>query len=157
LKKETHPGDLTLYLDIRVDPHVKPMTAVFFPAGRSPTPNLDIILYLHGMRDADTIDQYLGTIPRYKFREYINKSHYTNFLVVAPSLGGWSNAGNLTGQANGLDQYLEAVLAGIREHAPDQVRGVAPNIQSLILAAHSRGGVHTQKLISSPGNFHDSL
>src|SRR5207253_968366 len=118
---------------------------------------------LHGKYDALTIDQYLGTIPNYKFREYINKSQYTNFVLVAPSLGKGSNAGDLTGkpQANvpagkkgvpapvGLDQYLAVVLAGIREHAPKQVNGVAPNIQSLILAAHSMGGVHTHNLISS--------
>jgi hypothetical protein len=163
---EVTPPQRTLYLKIQVDPGVAPETAVFFPAKRTKNSDLDIVLYLHGVRDTATMHEY-WKVEWYKFRELFNTVE-TDMVLVAPSLGLGSDARNLHGNwkvggpaalhhgpneepapaPHGLEKYLDTVLAGIQAHGSDQVGTAAPKIQNLFLAAHSWGGVHLLRLLA---------
>jgi hypothetical protein len=87
------------------------------------------------------------TIDGYRFREAFNHAEANSLILVAPSLGMGSTADILTDSAHGLDRYLDQVLAGIREHAPEQVAPGELTIDYLYVAAHSKGGQHLRKLI----------
>jgi hypothetical protein len=147
LSKEASPADLTLNLEIHFKAPASPMTAVYFPAGFPATQQLDVVLYLHG-HGAARIDHYLAD-KRFTLREEVNDAEKW-MILVAPSLGSKSESGDLA--PNGLDQFLDDVLDGISEHAPEMVNQGTPTVRNLYLASHSGGGEPMRKLAWNAGS-----
>ena len=144
IKRESAPPDHTLYVNIPlgVEQPAKPMTGVFVPENFQAHPQLDVIIYLHGIKPRPNlaVDQYWNTkyFPYWPLRERLNSSR-KNVILVAPTLGPRSQwqTGWLT-KPGGLDKYLRQVLAALAAYGP--YRNGPPQIGSIILACHSGGG-----------------
>jgi hypothetical protein len=143
LKQESAPPQTTLYAKIdlgitdRFGIKAPPITGIFVPDGFVSGPTVDIVLWLHGFKgDANrrlSIDQYWNAA-RFAyggFREGVNASG-RNIILVAPTLGSRSEAGDLL-KPGGLDTYLAKVLGVLG-------KGVPSGLGNLILACHSGGG-----------------
>jgi Uncharacterized protein conserved in bacteria (DUF2272) len=150
LGRESTPPSATLYIeiDLKITDEAgivaPPVTGVFIPEGYQSAAKVDLVLYLHGFKaDAikrEAIDQYWNTrrFPYGAFREGVNASG-RNVVLVAPTLGSHSEAGNLV-KPGGLDAFLSEVLAALRAYGPQSSAGVAPALGTLVLACHSGGG-----------------
>jgi Mannosyl-glycoprotein endo-beta-N-acetylglucosaminidase/Uncharacterized protein conserved in bacteria (DUF2272)/Putative peptidoglycan binding domain len=156
LKQETSPPSATLYpqIDLGIVDRFKlraaPMTGIFLPEGFTPGPLVDVILYLHGHKAASvrdlTIDQYWNRM-RFHYgalREKLNEAG-RNTVLVAPTLGAYSEAGNLL-DPGGLDGFIAKVLASLGASGPNARGGVGPSLRNLIFACHSGGGLPMRKL-----------
>ncbi len=114
IKREAHPGSLTLYLSVPLggESPAPAMTGVFVPANFRRGNPLDVILYLHGHHrgaPAQSIARYWNRSvhPYFDFREGINASR-RNVILIAPTLGPRSEAGRLV-RPGALDWYLDSV------------------------------------------------
>ena len=148
-RESTAPG-ATLYVEIDLKITDKagivapPVTGIFIPEGYQRAATVDLVLYLHGFKaDAikrEAIDQYWNTrrFPYGALREGVNASG-RNVVLVAPTLGSRSEAGNLV-KPGGLDAFLNEVLAALRTYGPQSSTGLAPVLGNLIFACHSGGG-----------------
>ena len=143
----TDPPGVTLYEDKIVlgqESPAKPKTGIFIPQGFRPQPEVDLIVYLHGMKAPSglplsaTIDQYWSQRYPFQLREAVNQSA-RNVVLVAPTLGAASQAGKLT-QPGGLDWYLDQVTAALARRGPFQQANITPQVGNIILACHSAGG-----------------
>lgn len=155
IRQETSAAGTTLYVNIDlgiVDAFgtpAAPMTGIFIPSGYKPGATADLILYLHGHKWPKerklSIDQYWDP-RRFSFRAYREgvAASGRNLILVAPTLGGRSEAGRLVA-AGGLDTYLAQVLAAIAAYGPRR-GGSAPTLGSLVLACHSGGGLPMRRL-----------
>lgn len=143
------PPTLTTYADIPLD-GTPGITGIFFPDGYKPADTVDVILYLHGLptpcggKTSDTIRETWAN-KYFPLRQLTNDGSKKNVVLVAPSLDGGANSGNLMAadKTNGGDKYLTAVMAHINERvkkAPFQWTGGDIAIGSIILAGHSGGG-----------------
>ena len=156
LKRETSPRSATLYpqIDLGIVDHFNlraaPMTGIFIPDGFTPGPLVDVILYLHGHKAGNvrdlTIDQYWNSkrFPYGALREKLNAAG-RNTILVAPTLGAYSEAGKLL-DPGGLDAYIAKVLASLGASGPGARGGAAPSLRNLIFACHSGGGMPMRKL-----------
>jgi D-alanyl-D-alanine carboxypeptidase len=164
IKRESRVPGLTLFVGIRLaaEGRARPMTGIFIPDNYRPQQSIDIILYLHGFktprnpRTKDnpnppqpedpgwSIDWYWRQRIR-AFRERVNDSR-KNVILIAPTLGQFSQTGVLT-RSNGLDRYLDQVLAALVAHGP--YAGQTPAIGNIILASHSGGGSPMRMLAMS--------
>lgn len=130
---------------------VRPQTGIYCPPNFRPSSRVDIVIYLHGIRNPrTTIDTYWDARrnPHFALREEFAKSR-RNAILVAPLLGSRSQneIGSLA-RSGGLDQYIRQVLAVM---AAQQLipQGAMPG--RIILACHSGGG-HAMRLIVSAQN-----
>ena len=124
---------------------VKPCTGIFVPDGYSPQSTVNLIVYLHGYTsaypgDGVSIEGYWNAskFPFFAFREGVNASG-KNVIIVAPTLGPKSQAGNLL-RPGGLDSFLRQVMAALVAHGPYKQSAAPPNRANIILACHSGGG-----------------
>lgn len=141
---------------------IRPETGIFLPENYVPDPrgNVDLILYLHGHK-TDTpgcdalISEYWDGVqfPELALREEINASR-KNVILVAPTLGLLAEPGDLA-RGKGLDSYLEQVLAALAAYGPFGGRSLS--IGSLVIAAHSGGGVTMRKLALSGSQAADKI
>lgn len=151
-RPETTPPGCTLYVNIPLGGKIDaiPMTGIFIPANYQPQPQVDLILYLHGLKygvcgSVDRIDQY-WKLRYFRLREELNASR-KNVLLIAPTLDRGSNAGSLTDNHGGFDAYLDKVMAALmRWYGPYRMAGQAPTVGTIILACHSAGGKSMRKL-----------
>jgi hypothetical protein len=161
LRREDQPPRVTIYVSIPLggEAPARPMTGIFVPANFRVEPQVDIILYLHGHHRKGPNDPPNQTIARYwnravhsyfDFREGLNASG-KNVILVAPTLGPRSEAGRLM-HPGGLDWYLNAVLAALRQHGPYPTAGAGLRIRNLILACHSGGGKPMRRLATLPSH-----
>jgi hypothetical protein len=74
-----------------------------------------------------------------------------NVVLVVPALGPYSEAGRL-GDEGGVQKFLDRVLDGLRDEGPRAGLRVRPHVRSLILAAHSGGGVPLRRLAELLGS-----
>jgi hypothetical protein len=134
LESTTSPAARTLYLRIDLGNGAASKTGVFLPPSFSPAASsVDVILYLHGHNESGGIDRTWAK-PAFRLREALAGSGVNrNVILVAPTLGGHSEAGRLS--TGGGDGYIETVLAGVRAHG-----GGAGGVGSVMLACHSGGG-----------------
>ncbi|MBY4949718.1 hypothetical protein K6V92_24225 [Cupriavidus respiraculi] len=153
------PAGLTLYprIPLGAEGKAQPITGIYLPAGYRPTSAVDIIVYLHGHKApcGGSEDWTIESIWRSAFfplREGLDRSG-RNAVLVAPTLGARSQAGDLVGPG-GLDRYLERVRAALAASAPFRQAGITPAIGRLILACHSGGGAPMAVLATSRGNRH---
>jgi len=149
IKTERDPPGTTLYASIdlsivdKFGTKAEPMTGIFVPNGFVSGRSTDIILWLHGHKgDTNrrlTIDRYWNAtrVPYGAFREGVNDSG-RNIVLVAPTLGARSEAGNLV-KAGGLDNFLAQVLGVLGQ-------GVPSALGNLILACHSGGGLPMRRI-----------
>jgi hypothetical protein len=150
------PPGLTLFVKIDLGiADLAPETAIYIPDGFSKVPNIDIVLYLHGIQQpgVTSISEYL-TKDYGQLRQRLNASG-RNVILVAPTLGSKSEPGNLTARG-GLDLFLGRALAAIRAHAGDGWPDVL-TLRSLIIACHSAGGVDERVLAGGTGKALTSL
>ncbi len=154
IKREAHPGSLTLYLSVPLggESPAPAMTGVFVPANFRRGNPLDVILYLHGHHrgaPAQSIARYWNRSvhPYFDFREGINASR-RNVILIAPTLGPRSEAGRLV-RPGALDWYLDSVLGALLRYAPEQAPQ-QPGIRNLILGCHSGGGLPMRLLATLP-------
>ena len=151
LSREHTPPQTTLYLDIKLgaESPARPMTGVFLPRGWKPQATVDVLLYLHGIKEPGlTIDRYWKQA-HFALREKLNESG-KNVILAAPTLGPRSQRqiGSLA-QPGGLDAYLDSVLAGVAAYGAADGSRVRPRLGNLILAAHSGGGLPMRLLALS--------
>src|SRR5262249_27039051 len=150
-QERTPPGQ-TLYVNIPLGAEgpARPMTGIFIPQSFRPTPKVDLIIYLHGIKPQNdltlTVDRYWNRnhYPAWTLREGLNQSG-KNFILVAPTLGPRSQT--QTGwlaQPGGLDRYVDLALAALATYGPYQ--GWRPQLGNLILACHSGGGLPMRQL-----------
>jgi hypothetical protein len=174
LTSESTPPFSTLYVDVNIGCSwskvcPQPMTGIFFSDRFRFTPQVDLILYLQGHhRDRAqpkspspgyypsnlTINQYWNQkyYPFFAFREGINASG-KNVVLVAPTLGPRSEAGNLI-KSNGFDAYIDQVLAAIRRYyAPSMMFEQPLSLGNLILACHSGGGFPMRQIALSGASY----
>ena len=156
LRQESSPPGVTLYIGIDLNITDKAgivapaVTGIFIPEGYQPAATADLVVYLHGFKaDAikrEAIDQYWNAqrFPYGALREGVNTSG-RNVVLVAPTLGSRSEAGNLL-KPGGLDAFLGQVLAALRAYGPQSSAGAAPALGNLILACHSGGGSPMRRL-----------
>lgn len=147
LKKDKAADGETLYvrIDLGLGKNLA-STGIYVPNAFRPDSGIDVVLYLHGHKgaypgNAVLINGYWdgARFPFFALREEVNASGQ-NVIFVAPSLGPFSQEGNLS-RPGKFDAFMAQVLAGLNEHylMPRYGRRV-PNIKSIILAAHSGGG-----------------
>jgi hypothetical protein len=149
ISKENAPAGLTLYLAIDLNNGAKAMTGVYFPDGYPGDKKLDLILYLHG-HDAPPINEYWKQ-KQFKLREEVNDGNKW-LALIAPTLGAKSQSGSLT--SLGLDWYLDRVIEGVFQHAPEKVgQSATPSVGNIFLACHSGGGEPMRKLAWEAGSF----
>ncbi|XHX78705.1 MAG: hypothetical protein RBJ76_01885 [Stenomitos frigidus ULC029] len=157
---ESTPPSSTLYIKSNIGCTTKrdktkvcpqPMTGIFLSENYRFTPQADLILYLQGHHRTNlTINQYWNQryYPFFAFREGVNASG-KNVILVAPTLGSKSEAGNLI-QSNGFDAYIDQVLAAIRTYfAPSMMFDQPLSLGNLILACHSGGGLPMREIALS--------
>src|SRR5262249_2978151 len=93
------PAMLTTYADIPLD-GTPGITGIFFPDGYQPTSSVDVILYFHGLptpcggKGSDTIRETWSN-KYFPLRQLTNGSSKKNVILVAPSLDGGANSGDL--------------------------------------------------------------
>jgi hypothetical protein len=147
IERQPPPG-ITLYvkIDLKIDGRAK-QTAIFIPDGFSKGPDVDLVLFLHGLQQNDdvSISKYLQE-DYGRLREGLNASG-RNVILVAPTLGRQSQAGALT-QTGGLDAFLTQSLSAIRTRGgtgwPDTL-----SLRNLIIACHSGGGVPEREIVDA--------
>ena len=162
-KSDTTPLDTTLYLKIDLKlSNQEPMTAVYVPDRTKLGGTVDIILYLHGHKEAFkkagrsiNIEEHLkltrgnGTL-YYPLREEIANSTKKQFVFVVPTLGDNSEGGALIDKTSGAGDpvdFLNQVTNGIQQHLCPKI---LMQYGDIILAAHSGGGVATRQLAKHP-------
>jgi peptidoglycan hydrolase-like protein with peptidoglycan-binding domain len=162
--REAMPPAYTLYADLALgsESPARPMTGIFIPENYAPRPQVDLILYLHGHKttrvcgpgDSVSIDGYWRS--RYwPLREEVNKSG-KNIILVAPTLGPKSQAGNLTDPGR-FEAYLDQVMATLIEHGPYRKAGQSPVFGNIILACHSGGGSPMRRLALASHRYSDRI
>jgi hypothetical protein len=156
LKTEASPLERTLYINIPLggESPAKPMTGIFIPSGYRLQNSIDLILYLRGHHKEaprQTIQEYWNHRrgSHWAFREGVNKSG-KNVILVAPTLGPASQSGRLL-KPNGLDNYLDQVVAALKAYGP--YSNQSPNIGNIILACHSGGGYPMRQLASKTQRY----
>ncbi|MBO9205459.1 MULTISPECIES: S8 family serine peptidase [Niastella] len=134
---------------------VEAKTGIFIPVSFTPTPEIDILLYLHGHkagyikgRKDVPIDGYWNK-PEFTFRELLNSSGKP-FILVAPTLGPFSQPGTLTTD-KGFTSFINQVLASLANYSVAYKGKPAPAIKSIILAAHSGGGIRMRAIANLAG------
>ena len=140
------PAGSTLYerIPLGEEAPAKAQTGIFLPVGYKPRPQVDLIIYLHGMKAPSglptnaTIDRYWSRPFPFLLREALNASG-RNVILVAPTLGPASQAGRLT-RPGGLDWYVNQVLNVLVRRGPYQSAAQAPRVGNIIIAGHSAGG-----------------
>jgi 3D (Asp-Asp-Asp) domain-containing protein/D-alanyl-D-alanine dipeptidase len=134
----------------------QPKTGIFIPENYISQAKVDLILYLHGHTcskpgpNASISEYWDGSkYSIFALREAINDSK-KNVILVAPTLGVKSKAGNLV-LDNGLDNYVDKVLEALKIYGPYQ--GQSVSLGNLIIAAHSGGGKTMQELALSSNSY----
>jgi hypothetical protein len=170
VRSEALPPKLSLYLPIPLGvPNVASQeTGVFVPDGYRAGDAVDLVLFLRGYdiqrpRGATAISEYWNSpehaiLKSFQFREEVNRSG-KNVIFVAPRLGPYSEAGKLK-EPDGPQHFLEQVVEGLWRHGPHAGAAKAPAIRSVILAAHSGGGVPLRqiaRLLGDDANYKDKI
>jgi hypothetical protein len=165
LGEEAEPPRRTLYLRIPLGTfraarsrgpvkQIPGLTGIYLPSALTPSQRVDVLLYLHGHHPrtpSQTIAEYWNQrrTRTWPLREELRASG-KNVVLVAPTLGPWSEAGWLS-NPGGLDRYLDAVLRALAAHGP--FAGSQPGLGKLILACHSGGGLPMRRLAMTPGKY----
>ena len=120
---------------------VRPQTGIFCPARWRPSAAIDVIVYLHGIRQpSTTVDSYWNAArnPHFGLREDLAASG-KNALLVVPLVGPRSqNQIGILGQAGGFDRFLTQVIDALQQNRLVPFR---PQVGNIILACHSGGGL----------------
>jgi hypothetical protein len=139
------------------------MTGIFVPQGYRLQNEVDIVLYLHGHHRENpwppdlSIDLYWHSVryPYFAFREGVNSSK-KNIILVAPTLGPYSQAGRLA-KDGGLSWYLDQVLAALKAHGPFRQMAAPPTLGNLVLACHSGGGARMREIVGFRQQYVDKI
>jgi subtilisin family serine protease len=132
---------------------VEAKTGIFIPATATAKPAIDILLYLHGHKSGYVksgkdlpIDALWNRnqIPAFAFRELLNESG-KDMILVAPTLGPLSQAGSLLTN-KGFTQFIDQVLVAIAQYSTLYKGKEPPQIQNIIMAAHSGGGIRMRSI-----------
>jgi hypothetical protein len=125
-------------------------TGIFFPEKYVPGPNLDLIIYFHGLLDrcggsaSDTIEKY-WTNPYFRLREMVNDSG-KNVVLVAPRVVESDKTGSkLRMDGNDFLKKVQEVIADRLQTEPFTYTGKV-QIRNIVLAAHSGGGTTMLRL-----------
>ena len=161
IKQESVPPAQTLYVKIQLgaEQPAKPMTGIYLPQGFQPRPQVDLIIYLHGIKTSPelTVERYWNSKynKHFSLREGLNASQ-KSAVLVAPTLGPRSQwqTGWLT-KPGGLDKYVENVLAALVRYGP--YKNSKPQIGNIILACHSGGGRPMRELALAKNNCSQNI
>ncbi|MBE7174748.1 MAG: M23 family metallopeptidase, partial [Williamsia sp.] len=98
------------------------------------------------------IDQFwnINQKPHFAFREILNNSG-RNFILVAPTLGPLSQAGNLTTD-DGFTSFITQVMASLAQHSSVYAGKPAPSVKNILLACHSGGGEPMRRIARLTGS-----
>jgi hypothetical protein len=148
-------GGQTVYAPIDLgirQARVVAQTGIFCPPGFRPSQRIDVVVYLHGIREPQTttIESYWNASrnPHFALREEFAKSR-RNALLLVPLLGPRSQDQiGLLAQPGGFDQWLRQAVGSLQSQGRIPASATIGNI---ILACHSGGG-HAMRLIVSAQN-----
>lgn len=138
--------------------NVEPKTGIFIPATFTARSQVDLLIYLHGHKSGFVshgrdlpIDSFWDAAkkPKFAFREIVNASG-RNLILVAPTLGPLSQAGNLT-SSEGFTSFVSKVLASLSSYCSLYFGQQTPAVKSIILAAHSGGGEPMRRIAKLTG------
>ena len=157
------PPGSTLYerIPLGEEAPAKAKTGIFFPAAYQPRPQVDLIIYLHGMKEPSglprsaTIDRYWSPPFPFLLREALNQSG-KNAILVAPTLGPASEAGHLT-KPGGLDWYVDQVMNILVQRGPYQRAAPPLQVGNIIIAGHSAGGKVLRALAQRANRYSANL
>ena len=144
---EVGPAEATYYFPIPL-PACNP-TGVFFPAGFSFPPTIDVILYFHGFKlgQFKTINQYWkGNLNKIRFREDVNAAR-KGVVLIAPTMGSHPGSSRVAdmgifAQPTGGDAFLAEVVRWLGKYVSQYAdRRRTPVIRNVVLAGHSGAGV----------------
>lgn len=136
-------------------------TGIFIPYYYQARPEVDLIIYLHGHKiasgitNSQTISQYWIPPRPFLLREALNDSG-KNAVLVAPSLGPYSEAGKLT-EPGGFDLYIDTVLQILAETGPNRGTFVRPAVGNIVLACHSGGGKVMRRLVQMTHRYSSKI
>jgi hypothetical protein len=160
LSKDTKVAKETYFVSIDLGPgaKAKAMTGIFVPDGYRISGTVDIILWLMGHHNNNqypptmAINDYWVNYPHFQFREMVNQSN-KNVVLVAPSLGMGSEAGNLTPR-DGLSKYIDQVLAALNAYGGFPT---VPTLNNMVIACHSGGGAPMLSLARLNQQYSDTV
>jgi len=141
----------TIYVPIDMHIETAPVeTGIFMPSYYSfNAGSLDMILYFHGNKDPKKkhVGQPIRTIwshASYDFRTLVQAST-KNFVLVAPTLGdtGGRAQGDFASKAGAI-RFIDEVRKALFKYGP---HGILPDVNQLVLAAHSGGGYYLKKVL----------
>jgi hypothetical protein len=163
LGEESDPPAKSFYVRIPLgaEAPAKPMTGIFCPRHFQAKPEVDLIIYLHGIKPrADlSTDRYWSRKhhPHFALREGLNESG-KNAILVWPTLGPRSQ--NQTGwltEPGGLDRFIEQVLAALVAYGLYRQSGKRPQVGTIILACHSGGGLPMRRLAMGKNRYSSKI
>ena len=160
LTKDTKVAKETYFvsIDLGSSAKTKAMTGIFVPDGYQISNKVDIILWLMGHHNnaqyppTMAINDYWVNYPHFKFREMVNQSK-KNVVLVAPSLGPGSEAGNLTPR-DGLSKFIDQVLAALNAYGGFLT---LPTLSKMVIACHSGGGAPMLSIAKINQQYSDSI
>jgi hypothetical protein len=160
---EADPPGKTIYINADLGiAGTDNITGIFVPKSFQASDHFELIMYLHGFKydtskgpkvcykgicPSTNIDNYWKNA-MFPLREALNGAG-RNAILVAPTLGYKSNAGNLILE-RGLDLFLNRVLRALVCE-----KSIAPchTIGKIILAAHSGGGAPMLRIALHPDKY----
>src|SRR5262249_54752758 len=119
-------GTIFVEEDIGV-PGRLPMSAAYLPNAFRADPQVDVLLYLHGITTQPSIQTYLQS---FKLRQIVESSG-TNVIFIAPTLGKNAEPGDLVNSGAALD-YLNRMLEHVRDYGPYPSDGPVPSIRNIV-------------------------
>lgn len=156
---EVADGGKTFYLRLPDAGGRNHDTAVFIPDRFHTSPNVDLILFLHGYTDAGKypdVRAYMHNPKIQPLRKAVADDG--RFALAMPYLGDRSNAQFVTGSDAALAAYLNWVVGFVADNGPGQnVCLIQFALNKLVLAGHSGGGTGLLEAAQRNGTFASRL
>jgi hypothetical protein len=155
---EIADGGAMYYVSISASDGSNHDTAIFVPDKFHTTPGIDVILYFHGHNDSyPDLRSYVNRPNTRALRPAVSANG--QYALIIPWLGKRSNGTHIVGSTAAFDIYLTAAINQVLGKAsvdPDFI-GPPAFLESLVLSAHSGGGVALSSTISLGSSFLDKV
>lgn len=136
-------------------------TGIYVPEFYKARPEVDLIVYFHGhkipsgLSTRGTISEYWKRPRPFLLREAVNDSG-KNVVLVAPTLGIYSQAGKLT-SPNSFDMYVDGILQVLAKSGPYAGGNFMPVVGNIVLACHSGGGKVMRRLVQMTHRYSNKI
>jgi len=136
-------------------------TGIYVPEFYKARPEVDLIVYFHGHKIPSgltlkgTISEYWRRPRPFLLREAVNDNG-KNVVLVAPTLGPYSQAGKLT-SPNSFDLYVDGILQVLAKSGPYAGGNFMPVVGNIVLACHSGGGKVMRRLVQMTHRYSNKI